>query len=610
MASPVWAATYYADAAQSGSGHAGTEIDAYSEADMHNSALVWDPGDTIYCKGSFGDIDIANQAYGTVGGGWVTWAVWPGFVPDCNDIDVGAGTLYLKLDGWKIDKGWSDSGGQNTIVFAGDCSYLWFHDCTIKGVRRINPGSGDYYPYTGATTANYTVLMNQGGTTPDYITFDGCDFSYGTSGLYLSRDSTGLLIKGCDFHRYGNDSITWGSAYGAPDGVIQDCNFYDQHQWYTSYAYPGYATGAWSGHEYETITHSSGVSGIYWRMHTDTNWIYFFADDAANLPTALETDHTVFTLDSDPNITFTYDSSYGAIQQAHVDCISFEAVSAPQTGGNCTIERCAFWDSSNGFIKSTGTIATAFTLRNSWMAFDGPGGQPMNLGGGVITMYGNTSYIIPPMTTSAIRINNGVASITAYNNIFSGTAIWSDVPDANLGHNVWIASMDNVDVDARGSGDIYGQLPVNLFTDANNRDFTLVPGCTARDFGDANYTDGVDYTNTARTAIPDAGAYEDFSEPNVANNAPALDVIPPQAVLENGVLTFDVNATDTDGDPLTYYSSSPVGATFTSPTFAWQPSYRQSGVYVITISVTDGEDWDYKNVTITVTNVPQYLIVR
>jgi hypothetical protein len=82
-----------------------------------------------------------------------------------------------------------------------------------------------------------------------------------------------------------------------------------------------------------------------------------------------------------------------------------------------------------------------------------------------------------------------------------------------------------------------------------------------------------------------------------------------KVVLENRVLTFDVNATDADGDPLVYdVVGEEAGATFSVKTFTWRPTYQQAGIYVITVSVTDGEKWDYDNVNVTVTNVAQYFI--
>lgn len=74
LALSAQAATYYCDAAQTGTNHAGTDADPYSEADLLSKSLEvqWQPGDAIYCKGAFGNIISPDQTYGSAGGGYVT----------------------------------------------------------------------------------------------------------------------------------------------------------------------------------------------------------------------------------------------------------------------------------------------------------------------------------------------------------------------------------------------------------------------------------------------------------------------------------------------------------------------------------------------------------
>jgi enterochelin esterase-like enzyme len=83
-----------------------------------------------------------------------------------------------------------------------------------------------------------------------------------------------------------------------------------------------------------------------------------------------------------------------------------------------------------------------------------------------------------------------------------------------------------------------------------------------------------------------------------------------QAVDENRELAFTVEATDFDGDPLTYSASGlPAGARFdpTTRQFSWTPDYTQAGEYTVTFTASDG-DRPYslrttKDVTIIVRNV-------
>jgi hypothetical protein len=83
-----------------------------------------------------------------------------------------------------------------------------------------------------------------------------------------------------------------------------------------------------------------------------------------------------------------------------------------------------------------------------------------------------------------------------------------------------------------------------------------------------------------------------------------------QSVDENRTLTFGVDATDPDGDALTYTAADlPEGATFDPATrqFSWTPDYTQAGEYTVTFTASDGTR-SYslsgtKEVTITVRDV-------
>ncbi len=83
-----------------------------------------------------------------------------------------------------------------------------------------------------------------------------------------------------------------------------------------------------------------------------------------------------------------------------------------------------------------------------------------------------------------------------------------------------------------------------------------------------------------------------------------------QAVDENRSLTFGVEATDPDGDAITYTASGlPAGASFDPAMrqFTWTPGYTQAGEYTVTFTASDG-DKSYslsstKSVTITVRDV-------
>jgi len=91
---------------------------------------------------------------------------------------------------------------------------------------------------------------------------------------------------------------------------------------------------------------------------------------------------------------------------------------------------------------------------------------------------------------------------------------------------------------------------------------------------------------------------------NNVNRAPVLDAIADKSVNETTLLTFTVNATDPDGDPLSYSATGlPSGATFTGQTFNWTPAHSQTdNSYQVTFTASDGQLDDSQTVTIAVSD--------
>ena len=93
---------------------------------------------------------------------------------------------------------------------------------------------------------------------------------------------------------------------------------------------------------------------------------------------------------------------------------------------------------------------------------------------------------------------------------------------------------------------------------------------------------------------------------NRTNRPPVLDQIGDKTVDENSLLEFIVNATDPDGDTLTYSTSNlPDGAAFdpNTRTFSWTPAFDHANTYPdVHFEVSDGELTGMENITITVNN--------
>ncbi len=135
---------------------------------------------------------------------------------------------------------------------------------------------------------------------------------------------------------------------------------------------------------------------------------------------------------------------------------------------------------------------------------------------------------------------------------------------------------------------------------------------------DGSLPQGAKLTGNLFSWTPDftqAGTYEvtffatDDGDPNLpslpqtvtitignVNRAPIVTSIGPKSGKEGVLIDFQVNATDPDGDGITYSCSTlPGGATFVDGKFSWTPNYGQAGPYTITFCATDDYTLDPKS---------------
>jgi len=126
------------------------------------------------------------------------------------------------------------------------------------------------------------------------------------------------------------------------------------------------------------------------------------------------------------------------------------------------------------------------------------------------------------------------------------------------------------------------------YADANNYTLTVI------------VTDGISSTQTSFVLVVNDAM-------NPSNNAPVLSIIGNRAVYEGQVLSFQVVATDSDNDPLSFGTTAlqsfmtfdPVTQTFTAA-----PLVGDAGVYQVTFIVNDGMASDSETINITVIQQP------
>ncbi|MBI5777889.1 MAG: putative Ig domain-containing protein [Planctomycetes bacterium] len=144
-------------------------------------------------------------------------------------------------------------------------------------------------------------------------------------------------------------------------------------------------------------------------------------------------------------------------------------------------------------------------------------------------------------------------------------------------------------------------MPSGANLNSSNGTFTWTP----------DYTQSGVYTGVTFRATDPIGLYDEKAitiTVNNTNRTPTLSGIGNKAISETALLTFTIAGSDPDGDAITYTATGlPSGAAFTSTsaTFAWTPSYSQSGNYTnVRFRVTDtGGLYNEEAISIAVTNV-------
>ncbi|SHG54434.1 Putative Ig domain-containing protein [Fodinibius roseus] len=92
-------------------------------------------------------------------------------------------------------------------------------------------------------------------------------------------------------------------------------------------------------------------------------------------------------------------------------------------------------------------------------------------------------------------------------------------------------------------------------------------------------------------------------EVNNNNRSPSIDSSPPTSATEGNSYSYSIEASDPDGQNLTYsMDTGPGWLSLSGSTLSGNPGYNATGSYDVTISVSDGNDSDSQSFTITVDN--------
>ena len=614
-------ATWYVDDANGSDANAGTSWGAawatipytWSAARAGNTIAE---GDTVYFKdGDYGTFSELAVSEATVRrrSNWVTYNAHTGHSPGLTQITVNnldnydeevEGSSYLIFDGFTIS---------NVAVFR-NTAKIKLQNCNIQKAAEVHEGY--YAPYVPAdgTAVRFQYDIND-------IWITGCTLHTCASGAII-EDTNGATISDNVFYNISEDSMHFGADISNIEVTDNYC-----HTW-RKYSAPVTVGGTKSGTfvEGETVTQAgTGATGIVDNPTVSASRISVFETTSTHFAKAVDGGGTV----TGASATI---ESVTVIDGVHTDGFSIQG-----TASDVTFRRNRIYGGQhNGLGTAQGIkcdsqssqVISNITIENnviysisSSLYMDDVDGLIVNNN----TLYDNPLSALDAPAVAGARFvctHNNQTITEFYNNTINHLSFAGDASGYTNcvtahGYNIFgsaaIGASGTCQFSVLGTEANLDDLDVfnAMFTDidVNDYDFTLVEGSFAIDFGTDGYGPTADLLGNARVGDTDAGAYE-YQEAGDANNIPPVfDEIGAQSVKENRVITFDVNATDDDGDSLTYGCSTPSGATFVSPTFTWGPNYRQSGVYSVTASVTDSNGWDYETFDITVTNAPQGLII-
>lgn len=243
-------------------------------------------------------------------------------------------------------------------------------------------------------------------------------------------------------------------------------------------------------------------------------------------------------------------------------------------GSGAKAERCRIYNNANGLYVGNGTVVNCLIYNNGKAGNAGYYAGVRQAGGNLYycTVFGNVTEADPD-GRSGLHITSG----TAKNNIIFGNGP-AGTKCGSVLKTGGTFEYNLTDLAVAGTGNAVG---TPSFTDAASGDFTLKLGSAAAGIGTAISGYTTDFVQTARAAMPSAGAYE-----FVPGSSLACGIQVDQAIFKEGAAATVTAVVEGATDPTYAWYVDDVLSSETSAT----PSFSglSAGSHTIKLVVTDG----------------------
>ncbi len=570
------AATYYVDAINGDDSNPGTSAEPWASferamADSGEDTCVV-AGDTVNVRdGNYGEVSFNYDpnSYPPVPSSWddaITYKAQDGHEPNLSKLYIRGMDrhIYLKFEGLHVE---SNDANNSPLVKVLGGRYLWFKDMYVEG----NGALDKYFHQWTAYGIQFDSMRSGGTYYPRHFTVEGCEITNVRFPIDAYDGKEGIVIKDNTVHSYTNSGIRVANYLQDDTALIQGNKIYNQvdvddpneeHQPHGS----GIATRGWPVTIRGNIIHHAGRTAPL-TLYSSRNW----DSDMGYRDTNIE-NNLIYNGHNPYHIRATY-TGFGdnvVIKHNTVAPNRYERSGNPEFA---ILGYAADGNEAKGIEPAD--VNTWYIYNNNFAGIvDIDGADGMYEGGNIFWDIRNFS--LEPNTTSIV---------------VSESNSWEYLKDTVfVGGDDWeYAFTTDRPLLFKESAEI-------------NDNFQLAVDSPAIGCANPDHAPVTDILGNPRDDKPDAGCYEYIPDPN--NQPPVLEKIGDRTIDENYTLTIEINATDAEGDKITYTARNlPDGATFSGRTFNWRPTYEQAGTYEITFIASDYDHSDSQTITITVNNV-------